>query len=77
VTATCDRCGKVLVEGDMLYSIASKFDEETGQWVSGRHWHCHEDISVTLGKLRTEINKAGLHPRPGPVDVGLPPRRRP
>lgn len=57
MTAKCDECGKPYVNGDMLYSVASKFDDD-GNLTSFRHWQCHTPLDVALNNLRSKLDNA-------------------
>lgn len=50
---TCDECGKPLLMGEALYSVA--YDEEKA---TGRHWACNVPFTTALQNLRDTLGKA-------------------
>lgn len=54
--AKCDECGKLYENGDALYTIASKFDDD-GNLISFRHWDCHVPIEMRLKQLKDVLSK--------------------
>ena len=59
--AKCDTCGKPYAEGDAIYSIADKWDEDNTEvdvLVSFRHWECHTPVDKALDDLKSAVKKA-------------------
>lgn len=57
--AVCDTCGKLYQQGDAVYSIADRWDEDNDDvLVSFRHWDCHVPFEETMRNLKDKIGEA-------------------
>jgi len=59
--AKCDTCGKLYKDGDAVYSVADRYDEDIEDrdvLVSFRHYSCHVPVSVALDDLTKKLKDA-------------------
>lgn len=53
--AVCDKCGELYKDGDGMYSLATKWDEDIEDRdvaISFRHSRCHIPLDKALASLR-------------------------
>ncbi len=58
--AKCDKCGKPYQDGDAVYSIADKFDEDIEDrdvLLFFRHWDCHTPPKEALKEALHNFDK--------------------
>ena len=58
--AKCRVCGKLYQNGDTVYSIANRFDEnieDRDVLIEFCHWECHTPIEKVFDNLRASADK--------------------